>query len=439
MDYRQAWSYLDQLQFFKIKLGLDAMNRFLSRLGNPHARLSAIHIGGTNGKGSVGALLLSILSAAGYRVGFYTSPHLSSVRERFRINDTYISRQEFALLATEIRSVLGKSQITYFEFTTTLALLWFARQQVDLAILEVGMGGRLDATNVIRPLVSVITNISMDHEQYLGDTIEKIAYEKAGIIKAEIPLISGVDVPTAQSVISRQCQKLGSPCFQLGRDFFGRAVPGESALWQYQGLDGQTITDLPLNLKGKHQVGNAALALAVTELLGKLHCSGISAVHIRRGLGRAFWPGRLEHRVLPHPSSPERPVQYLLDGAHNPAGVLALREALINDFSFQRLILVWAAMADKDLDAGLALMAPLADLIIFTRPESERSATGEELRARLPATISSEKVLIRETVPEALQEAADRAGPEDLVCIGGSLYLVGAARQHLLGGLVNND
>ncbi|MDH4321513.1 MAG: Mur ligase family protein, partial [Desulfobulbaceae bacterium] len=178
MNYQEAWQFLDNLQFFKIKLGLESMNGFLDSVGHPQRQLRFIHVAGTNGKGSVSATLLSILAAAGYRVGLYTSPHLSSVRERFRINDTFIPEADFAAIATEIREVLGERQITYFEFTTALAMLWFARREVDVAILEVGMGGRLDATNVVTPLVSVITNVSMDHEAYLGTTLAEVAFEK---------------------------------------------------------------------------------------------------------------------------------------------------------------------------------------------------------------------------------------------------------------------
>ncbi|WP_417912244.1 bifunctional folylpolyglutamate synthase/dihydrofolate synthase, partial [Candidatus Electronema sp. TJ] len=190
MNYQQAQQFLDQLQLFKIKLGLDSMQHFLARLGDPQQQLRCVHIAGTNGKGSVGAALHSMLAAAGYKTGLYTSPHLSSVRERFQINGAYISKEDFARLAGRIESVLDGRQITYFECTTALALLWFAEQQTDFVVLEVGMGGRLDATNVITPLVSVITNVSMDHEQHLGDTLAKIAAEKAGIIKTGVPVVS---------------------------------------------------------------------------------------------------------------------------------------------------------------------------------------------------------------------------------------------------------
>ena len=431
MDYREAWSYLDRLQFFKIKLGLDSMNRFLARLDNPHRQVPCVHIGGTNGKGSVAATLLSILDRAGFRVGLYTSPHLSSVRERFRIGGQFIGRDDFTRLTERIRRVLGRDQITYFEFTTTMAMLWFAEQEVDLALLEVGMGGRLDATNVVTPLVAVITNVSMDHEQYLGETLEQVAGEKAGIIKPGIPLVSGVADDISRTVIESRCEQLASPLHLLGRDFHGRTVQG-SGTWEYTGLR-HVHHDLPLAMRGGYQVANASLALATLELLAD-HGLAAGGTDIRHGLAATRWPGRLESFTTVNGNRPGR--RFLLDGAHNPAGVRALTEALQEEFSFARLILVWAAMADKDIRSTLAAVAPLAHRIIFTRPESERSASPEELRSLLPAEQRSASHCT-DSVDQALQLAVEAASDDDLICVAGSLYLVGRARQILLGSLVD--
>ena len=219
MNYREAWEFLDNLQFFKIKLGLESMTRFMARLGHPQQGLRFIHVAGTNGKGSVAATLLAILAQAGFRVGVYTSPHLSSVRERFRINDGFISQEAFARHASRIALVMASEQITYFEFTTALAFLWFAEQQVDFVILEVGMGGRLDATNIVTPQLSIITNIAMDHEAYLGGTLAEIAVEKAGIIKAGVPVVSGVLEPSAAEVIRRLAAEARAPISTLGDGF----------------------------------------------------------------------------------------------------------------------------------------------------------------------------------------------------------------------------
>lgn len=334
MDYDQAWNYLDNLQFFKIKLRLSEMEDFLTRAGNPHLNLKFIHVGGTNGKGSVGATLLNLLSRSGYKVGLYTSPHLSSVRERFRINNSFISREDFAGTAGMIRDFLGDSRITYFEFTTALALMWFAREEVDLAIMEVGMGGRFDATNVITPLISVITNVSLDHQIHLGDTVAEVAGEKAGIIKPGVPLISGAVDDESGEVISAVCKERGVDLYLLGRDFTGSRNPDGS--WDYSGWSGRNYKGLVTRLKGGYQVDNAALSLAVLESLSGRGFD-VDEKAVKEGLPEVVWPGRLEYFE-------SGGYHYLLDGAHNPAGIEALKGALDLDFSslYDKLICVWA-------------------------------------------------------------------------------------------------
>lgn len=435
MNYQQAWTFLDNLQFFKIKLGLDAMTTFLGRVGNPHRRLSCVHIGGTNGKGSVASTLLSILTAAGYKIGLYTSPHLSDVRERFRIGDDFISRDDFARLTTRIQEILAGEQITYFEFTTTLAMLWFAEQGVDLALMEVGMGGRLDATNVITPLVSVITNVSMDHEQYLGTTLAEVAGEKAGIIKPGIPVVTSVDDEAATAVMEEKCRQTGSPLYLLGRDFSGSRSQDGQQKWDYNGIK-KSYTALPLAMKGGYQHDNGAMALAALELLHPTLPT--KKQDLEKGLAGVHWPGRLEElHVAVAADRPNDKHHVLLDGAHNPAGVEALRRALEDEFDYRELILIWGAMADKDIAATLETIGPLADHIIFTRPESERSARPDDLRTCLSKQNGKHKhVMTMETVNEALDTAATLATGDDLICIAGSLYLVGRARQILLGELV---
>ncbi|MEW6519208.1 MAG: folylpolyglutamate synthase/dihydrofolate synthase family protein [Thermodesulfobacteriota bacterium] len=446
MHYQQAWSYLDQLQFFKIKLGLDSMAAFLEAVHQPQRDLRFIHVAGTNGKGSVSATLLALLSGAGYRVGLYTSPHLSCVRERFRINDRYISEDAFAETATIIRDSLNGRQITYFEFTTALALLWFAGQKVDIVILEVGLGGRLDATNVITPLVSIITNVSMDHEAHLGTTLAQIAAEKAGIVKNGIPVVSGVAADDSLEVVSRTCLERQAPLYLLGRDF--QPVRHADGSWDYLGPGGRVRNNLPLLLKGGHQFDNTAVALAALDLL-QPHGFTVTEEQIRAGLTRVRWPGRLEYFCLDRAGGkpvdcPAEPLaagesglrRYLLDGAHNPAGILSLTRSLEEDFVYRRLICVWASMADKDIAGTLSAIAPYCQRLIFTRPEAERSATPEQLRDILPGSLQ-ERASASASVAEALALAAEEAGPADLICVAGSLYLVGAARKILLGDMVD--
>jgi dihydrofolate synthase/folylpolyglutamate synthase len=448
MNYQETWTFLDNLQFFKIKLGLESMRVFLEELGSPEEELQFVHVAGTNGKGSVAVTLLTLLSKAGYRVGLYTSPHLSSVRERFRINDDYISEKEFAGEGSRIHEILGDRQITYFEFATALALLWFARRKVDLVILEVGLGGRLDATNVITPLVSVITNVSMDHEMYLGNTLAEIAAEKAGIIKENVPVVSGVGTGETEeervvlAVVERFCNERKAPLFLHGRDFF--VEPAMDGRWDYWAMKRKGCCQLRekrqgllSSLKGRCQMLNSGLALATLEILDQFGFSVNDAI-TRSGLLEVSWPGRLESFCLsrddgsPIECTSEDSLHYLLDGAHNPAGIAALSEALENDYEYNRLILVWAAMSDKDFRGALPQIGRLAGVIIFTRLEYERSAMPEQLVDALPVDMQHRAVCEKD-LDAALAKAAGIAGPADLICIAGSLYLVGEARKKLLG------
>jgi len=428
------------------------MSMFLEELGSPEKDLKYVHIAGTNGKGSVAVTLLTLLSKAGYKVGLYTSPHLSSVRERFRINNEYISEEEFAEEGSRIHSILNGRQIMYFEFTTALAMLWFARRKVDLVILEVGLGGRLDATNVITPLVSIITNVSMDHEMYLGDTLAEIAGEKAGIIKEGIPVVSGVGTGITEEekvvlgVVDQKCRALHAPLYLYGRDFFVEQNPDNT--WDYWAMkrkDGccrlrEKISGLSHSLKGNYQTVNTGVVLATLEILDQ-HGFSVDDESIRANLPEVSWPGRLEHFCLDREGKSRvecgapNSVNYLLDGAHNPAGVESLRAALNEDFEYDRLILMWAAMEDKDISKTLPVVSPLADTLVLTKVDYDRSAEPENLKKALPADLQ-DKVVCQSSLPAALDKAAELAGDNDLICIAGSLYMIGEARKLLLGELI---
>jgi len=428
MNIQEAESWLDQLQFFKIKLGLDTTRALLAELGNPQKQLKIIHIAGTNGKGSVGATLLSILSAAGVRTGFYSSPHLNRVQERFRINDDYISAADFAGLATRLAALLqGRPLPTYFECTTLMALLWFAQQQAEAVILETGMGGRLDATNVVTPLVSIITDISRDHEQYLGTTLEAIAGEKAGIVKPGVPVVFSGRAVEAVPVIESRCRQQQSLLFMHGRDFTGRGT-SDGGL-DYQPITGALHANLPLALQGEHQIVNTSLALAALELLAPVF--PVSPQTLTTGLRQTRWPGRMELVPIRYGS---HTLHFLLDGAHNEAGVAALVQSLANDYPHRRLLLVWGNMADKRMGAAFHDLLAKADAIVLTRAESQRSATPAALFAQLPSRAQA-KAHCAETVEQALAMIQQDAAPGDLICVAGSLYLVGRARQLLLGDL----
>ena len=444
MQYNQALDYLNSLQMHTIKLGLTAMRSLLAKLGNPDRKLKIIHVAGTNGKGSVCAMLSAILAEAGYRVGVYTSPHLFSVRERFRIDNHYISEAEFAQQINTIVQALGNDAITYFECTTALALLWFAGEQPDCVILETGLGGRLDATNVVQPLLSIITSLSLDHQAYLGTQLPDIAREKAGIIKHLTPVVAAGSDPAVEMVLGEKALAEHAPLYVSGRDFI--CAQDDTGVWQWRGyavpLAGQ-IADLRCALAGDHQGENAALALAACRLLRKQDFA-VSDENCRSGLHKVFWPGRMEKIVIsadrkkclvPDSTTPDA-VHFLCDGAHNPDGVRALAEYLKQQRP-QRCVLIWGAMKDKDIRAGLCLLAPLAEVIFLTMAESERSAAPPQLYECLDVAERGKAILEADAVV-ACQVAMRMAKPHDLIVVAGSLYLVGKIRTFLCGELAGN-
>jgi dihydrofolate synthase / folylpolyglutamate synthase len=443
VNFQEAQDYLDSLQQHKLKLGLEAMEGFLNKVSRPDKKLRCVHIAGTNGKGSVSVNIVTILGKAGYRVGLFTSPHLSSVRERFRINDQFISEEDFANHATRVRDVLGDEKITYFEFTTALALLWFEEMKVDLVVLETGLGGRLDATNVVIPLVSVITNVSMDHEAYLGNDLRSIAFEKAGIIKEQVPLVTGVHDDVSREVVSERCKQMDAPMYLLGRDFV--AEDNGDHRWCWHGNSPQLLhsyMNLRCGMRGDYQRSNSSLAIAVLVLLAQLGFS-CSEDDVRQGLIDVHWPGRLEYIAIQSNKSvgmagqndQDKTLHYLVDGAHNPAGVQSLVQTLKKEYSYTRLIVLWGAMEDKDLPQTVGPIAELASAMVLTKPQGERAADPSLLFDVLPEGQQAKchKIIDRK---EALHFVQQLATSEDLIVIAGSLYLVGEMRNHLVGGLV---
>jgi dihydrofolate synthase/folylpolyglutamate synthase len=440
MEYLEALSYLDSLQMHKIKLGLEAMRGFLDRVGSPEKGLRFVHVAGTNGKGSVSATLFSIMKQAGCRVGLYTSPHLSDVRERFRLGDRFISKEEFARLATRIRDILEPERITYFEFGTALALLWFAENDVDLVILEVGMGGRLDATNVVTPLISVITSISMDHEAYLGTNLTQVAGEKAGIIKPGVPVVSSAVRPEASAVVEAACRERGAPLYLFRRDF---DYAGEGESWRWRGtrepVAGE-IAGLRCGLLGDYQRQNSSVAIAAALLLRQAGFA-IETPAITAGVAQVSWPGRMEYFHGGQVAGPGQGADpagrwYLLDGAHNPDGVARLAESLAAEFAGRRLVCVWGAMGDKDIAAAFAVLEPVIDRIILTRAPGERSAAPGQMLQHLSPE-GRARAECEADIGRALARAGALAGPEDCIVVAGSLYLLGEARRILRGEVVD--
>ncbi|NPV83289.1 MAG: bifunctional folylpolyglutamate synthase/dihydrofolate synthase [Candidatus Aminicenantes bacterium] len=420
-----SYPYLDQAQLFGIRLGLENIQAVLEDFGHPHRDYPVIHVAGTNGKGSVCAMLEEIFRLHGYRTGLYTSPHLVDVRERIRVNGSLIREKELKELLAEIekREKRLKSggrvagALTYFEILTIAAFLYFARKKVDLAVLEVGMGGRFDATNVVRPEVSVITTVSYDHQQYLGSNLEKIAFEKAGIIKERIPCVCGVRSPEALRVIKKKCHDEDAPLvrvFDKKREFsVVENRRGEVFIYR---TDSSTYKFRP-SLPGQHQGENAAVAIATSEVMSARGWK-LSKKKIIQGVESASWPGRLEI----FGSTP--PV--VLDGCHNEAGARVVNRFWRKTFN-RPAILVFGVMKDKEIEKIARWLFPLASRVILTRPSLERAAGPLEIAARLPGY--RDKFFLEETVPSALRLALVLSGGEVPVLVAGSLFLVGEARQ----------
>jgi dihydrofolate synthase / folylpolyglutamate synthase len=422
MPYKQSIDYLFGLQKFGIKLGLENISRLLSLLGNPHKSLNCIHVAGTNGKGSTCAFLQSIFSHAGYAAGLYTSPHLTDFTERIRINDDCIPKAAVADLVSEIKKICKKNaltNITFFEFTTAMAFHYFRLRRADPVIVETGLGGRWDATNVIIPRVSIITSISMEHEQYLGSKIRDIAGEKAGIIKPGVPLVSGVCSSTAQDVFMKRCFHQGSTLLVSGRDFtIRKRQPGD---FSFKGL-GVTLPVLHSGLLGDHQFRNAALALAGALVMDS-YGYRIDANSMSKGIQAARWPGRLE-QLCSQPT-------VIADGAHNPQGWRTLKKAISTYFHCEKQIFILGAMQDKAIDKMLKILTHDAYAIIVCRPRLERAA-GMDFFEKFISFSSKKRVFWIEKSTDAYSKALSLAGEKDIVCITGSLFLVGELREAIL-------
>ncbi|MEW6573400.1 MAG: folylpolyglutamate synthase/dihydrofolate synthase family protein [Bacillota bacterium] len=455
MNYEEAIAYMQSAAAAGIKPGLGRISKLLGRLNNPQHRLRAVHVGGTNGKGSVAAMLTAVLSAAGYRVGTFTSPHLHSYTERFRLNGTPIEPALLAGLINDLSPALESLRAegvipTEFEIHTALAFLLFAMKAVEIAVVEVGLGGRYDATNVIIPEVVVITNVTVDHTDYLGESIEQIASEKAGLVKPGVPVVTGAQgVPL--EVIERECSAKGAPLFVLGRDFYsvvcGRGLsertlitPGASPTEDENGhavnvklktldfelLSGQELDirgwwggtrGLRIRLLGRHQQRNAACAVAAVQLLAERGWR-VSGAAVRDGMAAAVWPGRFE-------IVQEKPY-VVIDGAHNAAGAAALKEALQCYFPGRRMVLLIGMLADKEREAAAATLCPLARAVVVTCPPGSRAGDWRKLAAL--ARLHSPAVYEIGDISAAVSQALALAGPEDTVVITGSLYLVAEAR-----------
>ena len=425
------------------KFDLAHMRVLLAAMNHPEQKFPSVLIAGTNGKGSTAATLASILRASGLKTGLYTSPHLVRINERIRVNGEDIRNDDFAELHGEVdrvaENLVERKELpwhpSFFEMMTAIAFAHFARERVDIAVLEVGMGGRLDATNVVEPLVSVITDISLDHQKFLGDTVGEIAGEKVGIIRRGGVVVTLPQQPEANDVIGNTILDLDAvgvsavqyvPPVSPGSTEYllpnTQASDAQRLRYPLQVMGKQILVETPL--VGRHQLRNVALAIAAAEELSKKGLAGITAESIERGIRETHWPGRFQV-VPPTAGRPE----IVLDVAHNPAGAWALRSALSERYGDRPLIFVFGAMRDKAISEMTEILFPLAERVIATRPENPRSASPEEI-AQAANRTGTEIETVAE-VGTALERALEIAAKESIVVVTGSIYLVGEAMRTL--------
>jgi len=417
-DYEKKSSYRYAPETFD----LARVEKLLVSLNNPHQRFKSIHIAGTKGKGSVAAMSESILRAAGYRTGLYTSPHLHTVRERIQVNGRLIPQETVASLTEQLQPLVSQVEgLTTFEIITALGFLYFVERGVEFAVLEVGMGGRLDATNVVNSLVDIITSLSYDHTHILGETLPLIAREKAGIIKSKALVVSAPQVPEAMAVIEKVCREKDAELTVIGRDWTWEV--GEANLegqWFRVTTNEFRVTsyELWIPLLGRHQLINATVVVAAIEKLRQRGIN-ISEASVREGLRQVRWPGRLE--ILGR-----RPL-VVADCAHNADSAGKLKAALEELFTYGHLILIFGASTDKDIEGMMGELFPLAHQVIVTQARHARATDSCVLQQK--ALTLRREVIVSDSVDGALSLALEKAGLQDLICVTGSIFVVAEARE----------
>ncbi|WP_419150244.1 bifunctional folylpolyglutamate synthase/dihydrofolate synthase [Lysinibacillus xylanilyticus] len=401
------------------------MREVLALLNNPQDRLRAIHLAGSNGKGSTVNALREMLQHAGYKVGAFTSPHLERVNERMTINGIQISDEQFLHYMNNIAEIIETHYEgdfpSFFEVVTLIMFQHFADQEVDIALIETGLGGRLDATNVITPLISIITTISLEHTAFLGDTLAKVAFEKAGIIKENIPVVVGVKSEEALTVIEEVAHERHAPCFILGKNFTVENIEQGTNIqhFNYRKENVEMIA-VPLKMAGQHQINNASLAITAILTLRENGAIDISDESIRQALAKAQWAGRFE----------QLPGNIILDGAHNSEGTTALIQTLKTVYPRQNYRFIYAALSDKDHAKSIALMDSIATSIAFTQIDLPNAMPADQLAALSTNTNKMYNAKWREMVQTMLHQ---RNNNEDVIVITGSLYFIAEIRQWLQG------
>lgn len=419
--------YLEELRVIGSNYGLERTERLLELLGNPHKKLKLIHIAGTNGKGSTSAILGKILIEHGYKVGFFNSPHLEEIEETIRINDENIKEEDFISLINEIKPFVNKvvkegfNHPTEFEVLTCIMFLYLYRQNVDFGIIEVGLGGRLDSTNVLTPILSVITSISLDHTNILGNTIEEIATEKAGIIKKNIPIITYMQKDEVMKVITEKAIKMNSnliivnsnnyKLLEIDRDI----IINQKVLVHYRGKD----EVLNLSLLGNHQILNLSLAIEAVKELENLNYIDLDIRKIKLAVKKVEWKGRLE--IL------SQNPYIVIDGAHNVAGIKYLKNNIDEYFKYKNLYLILGILADKEVEKMVEEITPLAKEVYTVTSNSIRAKNSQDLREIVKNY--NENCLAFEDYEEAARYVINKANKEDLILASGSLYMIGKIRE----------
>ena len=424
ISYQECLKTIYKLGRFGIKLELETIEDILHRLGNPHQRFKAVHVAGTNGKGSTATYIGSILQKAGLKTGVYTSPHLVRFNERITINGQEISDDQVVDAYEAVHEAdIGKRNATYFEIATAMGFYHFAKERVDWAVIETGMGGRFDATNVILPEVSVITNLSMEHREYLGNTIKALAWEKGGIIKPAVPVVTAVSQPSGCSVLQNIAKEKSAGLLFYKKDFSMRKTHGKGT-YTYDGLENH-FDRLVKPLPGEHQKENLSLALAACELIFKKYKDtdpryDFTEPIVKEGLANAQWPGRLEHVM-------DKPL-VILDGAHNLNAVKVLGKYLSSFLKGRQLTLVLGILDDKPHKKMLEHLVPLAGKVIITQAKIDRSLDPAILKAAAERLTQGPVTIIKD-VKEAVTHAIKTSKKADVVCVAGSLYVVGEAKE----------
>ncbi|MBW1615950.1 MAG: bifunctional folylpolyglutamate synthase/dihydrofolate synthase [Deltaproteobacteria bacterium] len=415
---------------FGIKLGLDLIAGILKELKNPQNKYKTIHIAGTNGKGSIASGLASILECAGYKTGLYTSPHLIKFNERISVNKIDITDDHVVKAYEAVKNSCQHAdrEPTFFEFSTAMAFYEFGLQKVNAAVIETGMGGRLDATNLISPQLSVISNISVEHRTYLGNTIAKIAYEKGGIIKENTPVITGAKQKNALLTFEKLAKQKNAPLYIYGKDFSVKR-DRKKGTFKYYGIYNQVFEDMRTNLIGNYQIDNAALVIAACEILNKKNIFEISPEHIKEGLEKHTWAGRLERVFIKKNEESKSPeVEIILDGAHNLAAAKNLA-CFLKENNHKKITTIIGILDDKPYKAILKALVSASDKALFAMPEIERAIKPDILLKEAEKIARPQQELSAfPSIKEALNYALKTSRKNEIICISGSLYTIGEAK-----------